>query len=60
VATLAWAAISNRQYRIQYNDDLASTNWSDLPGDVTATNSVSSKADPTAPAARCYRVITLP
>jgi hypothetical protein len=60
VATLTWTSISNRQYRIQFNDDLASTNWTDLPGDVLATNSISSKTDPAAGPARYYRVITLP
>ena len=37
--TLSWPAISNRVYRVEYTSSLSETNWSALPGDITATNS---------------------
>jgi hypothetical protein len=57
--TLSWSAISNHMYRVQFSTALASTNWTSLVGDVTATNSSASKTDTVAPAARFYRVLQL-
>jgi hypothetical protein len=55
--TLTWAAVSNRTYRVQFKNSLDETNWADLPGDVTATNSTASKTDVLGDTTRFYRLI---
>jgi hypothetical protein len=45
IVTLRWSAISNRQYRVQFRGSLAVTGWTDLAGDVTASNSVAVKTN---------------
>ena len=59
---LSWYAISNRTYRLQYSGDLSANNWTDLPGDVSATGATASKTDTTLGNAsqRFYRVPLLP
>ena len=54
--TLTWPSISNRVYRVQYNGSLTSSNWTDLPGDVTATNGTASKIDTQGTTNRFYRL----
>ena len=60
VVTLAWPAISNRTYRVQFITNLNDLNWSNLPGDVTATGPVAAKTDVVGAAARVYRLMVLP
>ena len=55
-----WTSVSNATYRVQYQSDLGSTNWTDLPGDVTAVASTASKADALTATNRFYRVRVLP
>ena len=55
--TLTWTSISNRIYRVQYKNVLTDAGWSDLPGDVTATNGVASKTDPLGTTNRFYRLL---
>jgi len=57
VVTLTWSAISNRVYRVQYKNSMAETNWTDIPGDVTATNGTASKIDPLGTTNRFYRLL---
>ena len=58
---LAWTAISNVTYRIQYSADLIRPHWRDLAPDVIATNNVASAIDPSpASAQRFYRVMMVP
>ena len=57
---ISWNAVSNGTYRIQYQAVLNPTNWTDLPGDVTATNSIASKTDIRTSTNRFYRVQVLP
>ena len=59
LVTLNWPAISNRTYRVQFKASLSDTNWTDLPGDVTATGAIASKTD-TATDTRFYRLSALP
>jgi hypothetical protein len=59
LTTLAWTAISNVQYRVQYATSLTSSNWTNLAGDVTASNTVATKTDTASARARFYRVIQL-
>jgi hypothetical protein len=62
--TLFWTAIPGRTYRVQYKEDLDLNmdNWTDLPGDVTASASTASTADTRTPTSsgRFYRVELLP
>jgi len=61
IATITWSSATNHTYRLQYKDALDSTNWQDLPPDVTATTSTASSTnviDNTA--LRFYRVMALP
>jgi hypothetical protein len=59
---LAWTSAPGRTYRVQYKDNLALAGWQNLPGDVTATGSTTSKSDTLAEGAtqRFYRVELLP
>jgi hypothetical protein len=58
---LAWSAISNGVYRVQYKTNLSSTSWNDLAPDVTATGSTASFTDhPVGARQRYYRVGLLP
>jgi hypothetical protein len=58
---LAWNSIPGRTYRVQFKNDLTETAWSDLPGDVTATGTVSSKSDFVGAATqRFYQILLLP
>jgi hypothetical protein len=59
IATISWTTITGQVYRLQYKDDLAETNWNELPPDVVALGSVASKADSAGAALqRFYRVQT--
>jgi uncharacterized delta-60 repeat protein len=40
---LSWHAISNRTYRLQYTDALGANTWSNLSGDILATNDLASR-----------------
>lgn len=59
---LTWYAISNRTYRVQRITSLATTDWTDLAGDILATGATASKTDSTLGSAsqRFYRVLLLP
>src|SRR5205085_11811122 len=58
--SLTWYAISNRNYRVQY-DNFLTGRWVDLVGDILATNAIANKSDPVAnESQRFYRVIQLP
>lgn len=55
--TLTWPAVIDQTYRIQHKGSALDPDWTDLPGDVTATSSTASKSDSTAEAQRLYRLI---
>jgi len=57
---LSWTSVSNTSYRLEFNPNLIPSNWTALPGDVTATNATASKLDPLTPSNRLYRVRVLP
>jgi uncharacterized delta-60 repeat protein len=59
---LAWSALPNRKYRVQYKDTLSANNWTDLAGDVSANGATASKTDaiPGGASQRYYRVVLLP
>ena len=57
---LTWTTVSNTSYRLEFNPDLTPSNWTALPGDVTALTNTASKLDPLTPSNRLYRVRVLP
>jgi hypothetical protein len=56
---LTWTAISNTTYRVEFNADLISSNWSNLSGDVIGVSNTASKLDPLAMGYRFYRVLLI-
>jgi DNA-binding beta-propeller fold protein YncE len=57
-----WSAIPGLTYRIQFKNNLTDPAWTDLSGDVQATNTVALKLDTPASTnvSRFYRIIALP
>jgi len=60
--SLNWNAIPGLTYRVQFKNNLTDADWSDLPGDITASNNVALKLDSAAVTntTRFYRIIALP
>jgi hypothetical protein len=58
--SLKWTAVSNVIYRVEFNPDLAPSNWTALPGDVISLTNTASKLDQLTPSNRFYRVRILP
>jgi hypothetical protein len=57
---LIWTSASNMTYRVEYNPNLALSNWTALPGDVIGVSNTASKLDALTPSNRLYRVRVLP
>jgi hypothetical protein len=55
-----WAATTGANYQVQYNSSLTATNWADLGGPITATNTTVTVTDPVTEAQRFYRVLQVP
>ena len=54
---VTWSSQAGQTYRLLYKDNLLATDWSAVPGDVTAVGSSTSKTNVVgAVAQRCYRV----
>jgi hypothetical protein len=58
--TITWPSIVNQTYRLQSVTSLTSTNWTNVPGDISATTTNSSKTDTLGKSTRFYRLILLP
>jgi hypothetical protein len=59
--TVGWNAITGLTYRVQYKINLTDSAWTDLAGDIIASNSVAVKLDPASTnSTRFYRIIALP
>ena len=58
-ATLTWTAAAGLKYRVQLKTNLNDAGWQDLPGDVTATNTMAAKTETLPPVVpqRFYRVL---
>ncbi len=58
---ILWSAISGKTYRVQYKAALGDPGWTDLPGDVLATDVTAFKDDAASPAStqRFYRVTVI-
>jgi hypothetical protein len=61
-AVLRWEAIPGISYRLQYKNELVEPQWTDLPGDIEATNGVALKTDLSylTNQTRFYRLVALP
>lgn len=57
---LTWTAVSNVTYRLEFNPDLAPSNWTAVPGDLTSLSNIASKLDGLTSSNRFYRVRVLP
>jgi hypothetical protein len=55
-----WDAISNRSYRVQFRSSLEEGDWTNLDGDVTASDITASKTNLFTGEKGFYRVIVLP
>ena len=61
VVVITWNAVSNKSYRVQFTEDLGSTNWSDMLPDLLATGPTAKASDPIGSSPqRFYRVILIP
>jgi hypothetical protein len=59
--TISWSAATGMRYRVQFKGRLDESVWSDLPGDVAATESIATKTDTTIGVSqRLYRVVLVP
>jgi uncharacterized repeat protein (TIGR01451 family) len=54
--SLTWTAIAGSRYRVQFKDNLAQPDWSDLPGEVTAAAPTAGKTDVLGAQQRFYRI----
>jgi hypothetical protein len=57
---LSWTAVSNVNYRVEFNPDFSLSNWTALAGDVIASSNRASKLDALTPSNRVYRIRVLP
>jgi len=58
---LFWHSLTGFNYRVQFSDQLPATNWTNIPGDVTASSTLSTKVDTApSPAKRFYRILFVP
>jgi hypothetical protein len=57
---LTWTAQPNITYRVEFNPNLAPSNWFVLPSDVTSSSNFAAKLDLLNPSNRFYRLRVLP
>lgn len=61
IVNVAWTALAGQTYRLQFTTNLASTNWSSVPPDVTAAGPIVTHTNALTPAPmNFYRVQLLP
>ena len=61
VASVMWSSVSNRIYRLEYNEDLGTTNWIAVPPDVLATEMTTTATNALgASPQRFYRIRVMP
>jgi hypothetical protein len=60
MVTVSWTAVPGVTYCLQSKSTLKDSNWTTIPGNVTASDTTASKEDPIGPnAQRVYRVMIL-
>jgi hypothetical protein len=57
---LTWTAVSNAIYRVEFNPNLAPSNWTALPGDIIGVSNIASKLEALTASNRFYRIRVLP
>lgn len=58
---LTWTSVPDRNYLIQYKDDLGAASWEDVLPEVTALGETTSYADtPATSGTRYYRIVAVP
>jgi len=59
---ISWPTVPGRAYRVYYKPDIAATQWTDLTGDISATDTSMSVVDldSTASSTRIYSVYAVP
>jgi hypothetical protein len=59
--SLTWTSQAGQTYRLQFKNSLTATNWTDIPGDISAAGASSSASDGigSTNSARYYRVVGL-
>ena len=61
VGTVAWSAVANGIYRLQFKNTLPDSNWNDVQPNVTATGPIATMTNTVNDATqRFYRVLLLP
>jgi hypothetical protein len=60
MVSFSWTATSGAAYQVQYNSSLTATNWTDLGGQIIATNATASVTDSVSDTQRFYRVLQVP
>jgi hypothetical protein len=61
VVTLSWCAVEGTRYQVQTKTDLGNPVWSDVAGDVIATDAIAEKVfTQTLDPQRFFRVVSLP
>ena len=61
LVTMTWSAIAGQTYQVLFNDDLTSTNWTNLGDPITATNATAVASDTiNSDLQRFYRVVLVP
>ena len=60
LATLTWNSINGLGYRLQYLDDLTTTNWTAVTPDIFATGPTATGTNAASSNQRFYRVLLLP
>jgi hypothetical protein len=58
--TIQWSAFAGVRYGMQFKTSLLQADWTDLPGDVTATGPTAARSDSPGGFQRFYRVLALP
>ena len=58
--TLSWTVISGLNYRVQFKTNLEDAVWTDLPGNIIATNNVVTATDPAIYSQGFYRLVLSP
>lgn len=60
--TVQWQSVAGKTYRLQFKNALTDADWTDLPGNITASAATSSRADNPPPNqnTRFYRVLLVP
>ncbi len=60
--SVGWSSVSGKTYRLQFKNSLSDSGWNDVPGDVLASSTNSTKIDTTTAGKsfRFYRVQVVP